>query len=149
FRGTPRMFAQDDRARRMVQEGIRKGEDRACHALEAGFFYLPLEHSESLADQELAVSLYEELDPSAPEALRTTTGQLLRYSPLLSAPRLRPPPPGHHPAVRALPPPQPGARPLVDPGGGGLPPAAGLVVLIPPGQRRVSDDWTSVSSSRY
>ncbi len=66
FRGTPRMFAQDERARALVYEGLAGGIDREYGALEAGFFYLPLEHSESLDDQRRSVACFEALHARAP-----------------------------------------------------------------------------------
>lgn len=79
-RGSPRMFDQDARARRLVEEGLEKGEDRTYAVLEAGFFYLPLEHSESVDDQRRSVVLFEDLDRRAPEAMKGATGEFLRYA---------------------------------------------------------------------
>jgi uncharacterized protein (DUF924 family) len=80
YRGTPRMFAQDGRARSLVEEGIRRGDDGTYAILEAGFFYLPLEHSESLEDQRRSLALFEELHARAPESLEGVTREFLRYA---------------------------------------------------------------------
>jgi uncharacterized protein (DUF924 family) len=58
FRGTPRAFAQDKLALRLCREGIELREDNHLSEAERTFFYLPLEHSEDPADQELSVSLF-------------------------------------------------------------------------------------------
>lgn len=66
FRNHPNAFAQDALTRELVFEGIERGHDKQLRAIERAFFYLPLEHQESLADQELAVSLFEALAAEAP-----------------------------------------------------------------------------------
>lgn len=58
FRGDARTFAADPLARQIAGRAIAKGFDRQVPAAERGFFYLPFEHSESLADQERCVALY-------------------------------------------------------------------------------------------
>ncbi|MGH8530954.1 MAG: DUF924 family protein [Nevskiales bacterium] len=61
FRGTPRMYATDALARRLADEAIRAGHDRAVEHELQKFFYLPFAHSEELADQERSVSLCSRL----------------------------------------------------------------------------------------
>lgn len=63
FRGTPRMFATDQRARHVADRAIALGHDRAVEEQLQSFFYLPFSHSESLADQERAVALYQRCAP--------------------------------------------------------------------------------------
>lgn len=57
FRGTPRMFATDAQARAIAMIAIDAGFDDAVDAQLRQFFYLPLMHSEEIADQELCVEL--------------------------------------------------------------------------------------------
>lgn len=57
FRGTPRMFATDTHARAIARIAVDAGFDNAVDAQLRQFFYLPLMHSEELADQELCVEL--------------------------------------------------------------------------------------------
>lgn len=59
-RGTPRAFALDGRARQIALEALDRGDDQALCDVERQFLYLPLQHSESLSDQELSVRLAEE-----------------------------------------------------------------------------------------
>lgn len=59
FRGTPRMFATDARARALADASLARGFDRLVEPELAVFFYLPFSHSEDIADQERAVSLAE------------------------------------------------------------------------------------------
>ncbi len=57
FRGTAEAFAGDRRARAVAKTAIDNGYDLAVPEPERQFFYLPLMHSESLADQERCVRL--------------------------------------------------------------------------------------------
>ena len=57
FRNSARAFAADPLAREVTTRAIGRGFDRQIAVPERGFFYLPFEHSEALADQERAVAL--------------------------------------------------------------------------------------------
>jgi uncharacterized protein (DUF924 family) len=57
FRGSARAFAADPLARAVAARAIVRGFDREVPVAERGFFYLPFEHSEALADQERCVAL--------------------------------------------------------------------------------------------
>lgn len=57
FRGSARAFAADALARRIAARAIDRGFDQRFAAPERCLFYLPFEHSESLADQERCVAL--------------------------------------------------------------------------------------------
>lgn len=77
FRGSPRAFAQDMLALHLCKEGLAAGEDRKLAETERVFFYLPLEHSEAMADQEQSVALFTELAADArPEFGEFTTTTL-------------------------------------------------------------------------
>ena len=58
FRASARAFATDPLARQVADRAIAKGYDRAVRPADQPFFYLPFEHSESLADQERCVVLF-------------------------------------------------------------------------------------------
>jgi uncharacterized protein (DUF924 family) len=62
FRGKADAFTTDALARAAAGRAIVRGFDRQVPASERLFFYLPFEHSESLADQERAVALMATLD---------------------------------------------------------------------------------------
>jgi len=66
-RGTALSFASDIRARAAARRALDEGWDLKVPEPERQFFYMPLEHSEDMADQELAVKLMEERMPSDPE----------------------------------------------------------------------------------
>ena len=57
FRGEARAFATDPLAREVAKSAIGRGQDLRIEGEARQFFYLPLEHSESLTDQERAVRL--------------------------------------------------------------------------------------------
>lgn len=60
FRDSPCAFATDDRARKIAEAAIDRGHDLNTHVTRRVFFYLPFEHSEDLAHQDLAVKLIRE-----------------------------------------------------------------------------------------
>jgi uncharacterized protein (DUF924 family) len=59
-RGDPRAFATDIRARAAARHALAEGWDMAAPVPERQFFYMPFEHSEDMADQDLAVTLMAE-----------------------------------------------------------------------------------------
>ncbi|MBI1406608.1 MAG: DUF924 family protein [Caulobacter sp.] len=72
FRDTAHAFATDSLARAITRQALARGFDQQTEPLLRRFFYLPLEHSEDLADQELCVSLCQGLmdDTGDAETLR-------------------------------------------------------------------------------
>ena len=70
FRGTARAFEADGKARSIARIAIEDGFDQLLSPVLRSFFYLPFEHSEYLADQELSVLLFESLNDA----------ELLRYA---------------------------------------------------------------------
>jgi len=70
FRNDAAAFAEDARALHWCVAGIALGADHALRPIQRVFFYLPLEHSESLADQQRSVALYEGLVAEVPESQR-------------------------------------------------------------------------------
>ena len=61
FRGTPRAFATDARAREVARHALARGLDMTLPPVWRWFLYLPFEHSEEAHDQRLAVALFEML----------------------------------------------------------------------------------------
>ncbi|HXX08771.1 MAG TPA: DUF924 family protein [Pseudolabrys sp.] len=59
FRGEARAFATDPLARAVAAGGIVRGFDAQVPADMRGFFCLPFEHSEDLADQERGIAFYK------------------------------------------------------------------------------------------
>jgi uncharacterized protein (DUF924 family) len=61
FRGQARAFASDPLALAIASRAILNGFDGAFPDLR-GFFYLPFEHSEDIADQEKGIAFYKAVD---------------------------------------------------------------------------------------
>ena len=66
FRNSPRAYATDAAALGIASEAVARGHDRAIAPVPRSFFYLPFQHSESLADQEIGMRLYADL-PEHPD----------------------------------------------------------------------------------
>jgi uncharacterized protein (DUF924 family) len=58
FRGTPQAFSGDVRARAVANASISRGDDRAQSLERRMFLYMPLQHSEELADQKRSLTLF-------------------------------------------------------------------------------------------
>jgi uncharacterized protein (DUF924 family) len=62
FRGSAEAFASDPRARAIARRAVLDRKlDLALTPLQRAFLYLPFEHSEAMADQDLSVALFEGL----------------------------------------------------------------------------------------
>ena len=79
-RDTPQAFAHDSYARRLCLEGVEMGDDQKLRLVERVFFYLPMEHSESLELQEKCVDRFEELLRSAPPSARQKFRSFLEFA---------------------------------------------------------------------
>lgn len=62
FRGDARAFATDPLARAIAAGAIIRGFDSLVPKEMRGFFYLPFEHSENLADQERCIAFHKAID---------------------------------------------------------------------------------------
>ncbi|MFK7955229.1 MAG: DUF924 family protein [Lysobacterales bacterium] len=71
YRHSARAFAGDERARHCVETGLKNGDLDTLHPLQAVFFLMPLEHHESLRDQDRAVDLLTTLLDRTPDEYRT------------------------------------------------------------------------------
>lgn len=80
YRNTPEAFAFDALARTWCKEGLRNKVHEALRPIERVFFYLPLEHSESLDDQDRSVALFRELVDSVGEPGRDVFAGFLDYA---------------------------------------------------------------------
>ncbi|QNM96664.1 DUF924 family protein [Chitinimonas koreensis] len=61
YRDTPRAFAGDALALAAAHAALEAGVDRTLPPVRRVFVYLPLEHAESLAEQDRSVALFEAL----------------------------------------------------------------------------------------
>ena len=80
WRGQAAAFAFDVLALRWAKETIARGLDRDARPIERVFLYLPLEHSEELADQREAVRLFDALGGEVAAAARPAFAGYLDYA---------------------------------------------------------------------
>ena len=80
YRETPRSFAFDRFAQTWCKAGLDSGADRVLRPIERVFFNLPLEHSESLEDQQRSVALGKSLAERVPDAHRELFDGYLKYA---------------------------------------------------------------------
>jgi uncharacterized protein (DUF924 family) len=72
FRNHAGMFAADAQARAATEQGIERAHDRALALHERVMFYMPLMHSEQLADQERCIALMSALAREGSDSARAT-----------------------------------------------------------------------------
>ncbi|WPN30487.1 DUF924 family protein [Pseudomonas sp. P5_109] len=80
FRDTPKAFAGDLRAQKLVAQGIAADFDRQLQPIQRVFIYLVFEHSEDLAVQNEGVSRYIELVAQQLEVDRALFADYLDYA---------------------------------------------------------------------
>jgi uncharacterized protein (DUF924 family) len=80
YRDTARAFSCDAQALTWCIEGFERGVDRDLRPIERVFFYLPLEHAESLEHQELSVQCFSELIAIVPAEQINTFEEYLDYA---------------------------------------------------------------------
>ena len=80
YRGTANAFAFDAKSLAWSLDGIVKGFDLRLRPIEKTFFYLPLEHSESLTHQERSVELFATLARSVAESHRAPFDEYLIFA---------------------------------------------------------------------
>ena len=81
YRDTPSAFRFDAIARTLCVEGLAARVDRELRPIERVFFYLPLEHSEDLDDQNTCVALFRELVAEVSADDKLTFKNFGNYSP--------------------------------------------------------------------
>ncbi|MEX2498498.1 MAG: DUF924 family protein [Wenzhouxiangellaceae bacterium] len=80
YRDTPDMYRFDDRARALCIEGLETGIDARLRLIQRVFFYLPLEHAESVEDQAWCVDLMRGLAREAPEDQKPVFEDFIGYA---------------------------------------------------------------------
>ena len=80
FRDTAEMFAADALAREACCEGLDAGLDEELTFDERVFFYLPLEHSEAIHDQDRCHEVFSRLCETAPAALKSDADYYLDFA---------------------------------------------------------------------
>lgn len=82
YRGRPEAFARDRQALRLCIEGTMGGDHKHLTAEQRIFFFMPLQHAESLQIQEKSVSIYNALADGASGTLRETFATCAHFAEL-------------------------------------------------------------------
>ena len=80
YRDMPAAFAADAKALALSKAGLASGLDKNLRAIQQVFFYLPLEHSEFLADQDDAVAQFEQLAKEVSASHQTIFNNFLNFA---------------------------------------------------------------------
>ncbi len=81
YRSTPLAFAYDGQALSLCLAGIHAGQDIELQLQERLFFYMPLQHSEDLAAQQISVDKTRQLLDDFPDS-RESVASSLKYAQL-------------------------------------------------------------------
>ena len=80
YRKSARAFSGETKAIAVCKAGLESELDKSLSIPERVFFYLPLEHSENIDDQQQSVELYQNLHDSAPPEQQQFTKGTLDYA---------------------------------------------------------------------
>jgi uncharacterized protein (DUF924 family) len=80
YRATPQAFQHDARALALAREGLLVGADAALDPVERIFFYMPLQHAESIEVQRESLAAFGRLAGESPEPLRAIFDSVLDYA---------------------------------------------------------------------
>ncbi len=80
YRGRPEAFESDEDALAVCMQGIAVGDDRRLGPVERIFYYMPLQHAESLEAQENAVRQFDALAETVAPELRDIFARCADYA---------------------------------------------------------------------
>lgn len=80
YRGTPEMFASDDRALQVARSALDRGDDGEHRLEERVFLLMPLMHAEDMSSQNECVRRFEHLHANAGGAAKNTLGNMLYFA---------------------------------------------------------------------
>jgi len=79
-RDTRRCYERSSMSIPIAERAIASGFDRQVHISQRVFFYLPLEHSESLSHQRKGIELFQQMTLDYPAAVREKAEGFLRFA---------------------------------------------------------------------
>lgn len=82
YRGSPEAFEKDPAALKLCLEGAMQKADADLSAIERVFFYMPLQHAESLKVQQKAVDLFNKLAEAVSPTYRETFSTIAQFAEL-------------------------------------------------------------------
>jgi uncharacterized protein (DUF924 family) len=81
-RGTPKAFSRDAQAVKLCVEGAAIGAYKSLTPLQQAFYFMPLQHAESLRIQQRSLKIYEGLLASVSETLKATFATFAQFAEL-------------------------------------------------------------------
>ena len=81
-RGTPKAFSRDAQAVRLCVEGAATGAYKRLTPLQQAFYFMPLQHAESLRIQQRSLKIYEGLLAGVSETLKATFATFAQFAEL-------------------------------------------------------------------
>jgi uncharacterized protein (DUF924 family) len=82
YRGTPKAFSRDPHALKLCVEGAMKGDYKTLNPFQQAFYFMPLQHAESLKIQERSVKIYEGLVTGVSDTLKATFATFAQFAEL-------------------------------------------------------------------
>jgi uncharacterized protein (DUF924 family) len=82
YRGRPEAFRRDAQALKLCVEGAMTGDYRTLDPFEQAFFFMPLQHAESLKVQERSVKIYAGLVAGVSDTLKATFATFAQFAEL-------------------------------------------------------------------
>ncbi len=82
YRGTPKAFSRDPHALKLCVEGAMKGDYKTLNPFQQAFYFMPLQHAESLKIQERSVKIYEGLVAGVSDTLKATFATFAQFAEL-------------------------------------------------------------------
>lgn len=82
YRGKPEAFRRDAQALKLCVEGAMTGDYKTLDPFEQAFFFMPLQHAESLKVQERSVKIYAGLVAGVSDTLKATFATFAQFAEL-------------------------------------------------------------------
>lgn len=82
YRGTRKAFSRDSQALKLCVDGAMHGEYRSLSPIQQVFFFMPLQHAESLPIQERSVKIYEGMVTGVSATLKATFATFAQFAEL-------------------------------------------------------------------
>jgi uncharacterized protein (DUF924 family) len=82
YRGKPEAFRRDAQALKLCVEGAMTGDYKTLDPFEQAFFFMPLQHAESLKVQERSVKIYSGLVAGVSDTLKATFATFAQFAEL-------------------------------------------------------------------
>ncbi len=81
-RGTPKAFSRDPQALKFCVEGAMKGDYKTLDPFQQAFYFMPLQHAESLKIQQRSVKIYEGMVSGVSATLKATFATFAQFAEL-------------------------------------------------------------------